>query len=140
MFSVTFVGYHKKVVTCGKPRNWLILLVKLCDLSGNHHSLKSPCCISLIHKTFEAGPKTWAPFFTGYAWPRTLLGSRTIFYIHNNFLKDIPLKPVVPNLFVTSDQSILDILPWPGSNLWWILLLNSWNGGTSLNHQIRLLQ
>jgi len=56
------MGYNRKVVTFGRPRNWLILLVKLCDLSENHHSLKSPYSISLIHKKFEDGSKTWDPF------------------------------------------------------------------------------
>jgi len=40
-FSATIVGYHTKVVTFSKPRKWLFVLVDLCDLSGNHHSLKS---------------------------------------------------------------------------------------------------
>jgi len=41
-FSATIVGYHTKVVTFSKPRKWLFVLVDLCDLSGNYHSLKSP--------------------------------------------------------------------------------------------------
>jgi len=34
------VGYHTKLLTCCRPRKWLVLLVKLCNLSGNHHSSK----------------------------------------------------------------------------------------------------
>jgi len=41
-FSATIVGYHTEVITFSKPRKWLYFLVELCDLSGNHHSLKSP--------------------------------------------------------------------------------------------------
>jgi len=41
-FSEKIVGYHTKVVTFSRPRKWLFMLVELCDLSGNHRSLKSP--------------------------------------------------------------------------------------------------
>ena len=45
-FFVTIIGYHTKVVTISRPRKWLFLLVELCDLSGNHYSLKSPFIIT----------------------------------------------------------------------------------------------
>jgi len=45
-FTAKIVGYHTKVVTFEKPRKWLFLLVKPCNLSGNHHSLKSPYIIN----------------------------------------------------------------------------------------------
>jgi len=38
-FCATNVRYHTKVVGFCRPRKWLLLLVKLCDLSGNQHSL-----------------------------------------------------------------------------------------------------
>jgi len=45
-FSATIVGYHTKVITFHRSRNWLFLVVELCDPSGNHHSLKSPFLIN----------------------------------------------------------------------------------------------
>jgi len=44
-FSATIFRYHTKVITFSTPRKCLFLLVKLCDLSGNHHSIKSPFTI-----------------------------------------------------------------------------------------------
>jgi len=44
--SATIVGYRTKVVTFCRPREWLFLLVELCDLSGNNHNLKA---LYIIH-------------------------------------------------------------------------------------------
>jgi len=33
--------YPQKWFPFSRPRKWLFLLVKLCDLSGNHHNSKA---------------------------------------------------------------------------------------------------
>jgi len=38
--------YHTKEITFSRSRKWLFLLVELCNLSANHHNLKSPFIIN----------------------------------------------------------------------------------------------
>jgi len=47
------------VTFCGPKSGYF--LDELCDLSGNHHNLK--VFLSLTPKTYQAGPKKWAPIF-----------------------------------------------------------------------------
>jgi len=48
-----------KVVTFGRPRKWLFLLVDICDLSGNHHSFK-------VLYSLSAGLPDHMKFFQGH--------------------------------------------------------------------------
>jgi len=54
-FSAIIVRYHTKVVIYCRPRKWLFLLVGLCDLSGNQHSLKALHIICSIYSNVSRG-------------------------------------------------------------------------------------
>jgi len=59
-----------------------ILLVKLCNLSGYHHSLKSPYIIN-SQKVWSGFKKMGPIFHKLRIWTRTLLVSEKFFYINN---------------------------------------------------------
>ena len=108
-FSATIVGYHTKVVSFSRPRKWLFLFVELCDLSGSHHSLKSPFItdIDWLTKSLKQVQKNRSHF--SQATPNwEYCGCPKQLLISTISVWKICIKAVVPNPFVTAARSMHD--------------------------------
>ena len=104
-FSATFVGYHTKAVTFSRPRKWPVLLVELCDLSGNHHSLKSHFIIN--SQNVWSGPKGRSYFSQAtHNWER--YGCPKNSFVSTISVWKIYTTAVFPNPSLTANRSMLD--------------------------------
>ena len=94
-FSATIVGYHTKVVTFSRPRKWLSL-VELCNLSGNHQSLKSPFIIN-SQKVWSRLKKIGLLFHKLHITENPMDVTKNILYLHQVF-KRYTLRQWSPTL------------------------------------------
>jgi len=89
-------------------RKWLFLLVKLCDLSGKQHSLKSPCIIN--------SQKGCSVQKDRFHFSQATHIEKAVGITNNHFLSTVSvwkiyIKAVVSNPFVTADRSTFGNFP-----------------------------